>query len=232
MRRSASSAVASGATAWGSRVIQCAIDWPAAAPSVSGDVESNLVLAMLARPVRRSEMILGKWLGLAALVLLYATGAGVLELVVVDVTTGYVPPQPVALIVSVAGMGLVLVTLALLLSTRMAGMTAAIIPLIAYFMAWVGGILGGIGQAIGNQALATAGVVSQLLLPTDGLWRSAIYAMEPAAVVASLRAAGAVAAGNPFGATDGPAPAFLAWTVAWFALMLGLTLWSFQRREI
>lgn len=203
-----------------------------AAPSISGDVESNLVLSMLARPIRRNEMVLGKWLGLAALVVLYATGAGVLELVVVDWATGYVPPQPVALVVYVAALGLVLVTLTLLLSTRLAGMTAAIIPLIAYFMAWVGGILGGIGQAFDNQALTVTGVVSQLLLPTDGLWRAAVYAMEPAAVVASLRAAGTLSAGNPFGATDGPAPAFLAWTVAWFALMIGLTLWSFQRREI
>jgi ABC-2 type transport system permease protein len=203
-----------------------------AAPSISGDVESNLVLAMMARPVRRSELVLGKWLGLAALVVMYATGAGVLELIVVDWATGYVPPQPVQLILYVAALGLVLVTLTLLLSTRLAGMTAAIIPLIAYFMAWVGGILGGVGHAIGNQALTVTGVISQLLLPTDGLWRGAIYAMEPAAVVASLRAAGAVAAGNPFGATDGPAPAFLGWTVLWFALMVGLTLWSFQRREI
>lgn len=203
-----------------------------AAPSLSGDVESHLVLAMLARPVRRSEYVLGRWLGLAALVLLYSAGAGLIELLVVDWATGYVPPEPVQLIAYVAGLGLVLVTLALLLSTRMAGMTAAIIPLIAYFMAWVAGILGGIGHGIGNQSLAVTGVISQLLLPTDGLWRGAVYAMEPAAVVASLRAAGAVAAGNPFGATDGPAPAFLAWTVGWFALMIGLTLWSFQRREL
>src|SRR5262249_8577405 len=130
-----------------------------------------------------------------------------------------------------AALGLVLMTLTLLLSTRMAGMTAAIIPLIAYFMGWVGGILGVIGHAVGVQALITAGVVSQLLLPTDGLWHGAIYAMEPAAVVASLRAAGPLAA-NPFSSTDGPAPAFLAWTVVWFVVMIGLTLWSFQRREI
>jgi len=203
-----------------------------AAPSISADVESNLVLAMLARPVRRSELVLGKWLGLAALVVMYATGAGVLELLVVDWATGYVPPQPVQLVVYVAAMGLVLVTLTLLLSTRLAGMTAAIIPLIAYFMGWVGGILGGIGHALGIQALSTTGVISQLLLPTDGLWRGAIYSMEPAAVIAGLRAAGTVGAANPFAATDGPAPAFLAWTVVWFAAMVALTLWSFRRREI
>ena len=202
-----------------------------AAPSISGDVESNLVLAMLARPVRRSEFVLGKWLGLAVLVLLYSAGSGVLELLVVDVVTGYVPPQPATLILYVTGLGLVLMTLALLLSTRLAGMTAAIIPLIAYFMAWVAGILGGIGTAIDNQGLIVTGVVSRLLLPTDGLWRGAVYAMEPSSVVAGLRAAGPAAA-NPFSATDPPVPAFLAWTVVWFALMVALTLWSFQRREL
>jgi ABC-type transport system involved in multi-copper enzyme maturation permease subunit len=202
------------------------------APSISGDVESHLVLAMLARPVRRSELVLGKWLGLATLVVLYAAGAGIMELLVVNVTTGYTPPSPVGLIAYVAALGMVLLTLALLLSTRMAGMTAAIIPLVGYFMAWVGGILGGIGTAIDNQGLIVTGVVSKLLLPTDGLWRGAVYAMEPATVVATVRAAGRLGAGNPFSATDPPPPAFLAWTVVWFVVIIGLTLWSFQRREI
>jgi ABC-type transport system involved in multi-copper enzyme maturation permease subunit len=202
-----------------------------AAPSISGDLESNLVLAMLARPVHRTEYVLGKWLGLAVLVIGYATGAGVLELLVMNLATGYLPPQPVQLIVYVAALGLVLVTLALLLSTRMAGMTAAIIPLIAYFMAWVAGIMGVLGTVFHNQALSATGVISQLLLPTDGLWRGAIYAMEPAAVIAALRASG-TGGGNPFGATEGPAPAFLVWTVGWFVVMIGLTLWSFQRREL
>jgi len=202
------------------------------APSISGDVESHLVLAMLARPVRRGELVLGKWLGLAALVVLYSAGAGILELLVVNETTGYTPPSPAGLIGYVAAIGLVLLTLALLLSTRMAGMTAAIIPLTGYFMAWVGGILGGIGTAIDNQGLIVTGVVSRLLLPTDGLWRGAVYAMEPATVVATVRATGKLGAGNPFSATDPPPPAFLAWTVIWLALMIGLTLWSFQRREI
>lgn len=203
-----------------------------AAPSISGDIESNLALSMLARPVRRSELVLGKWLGLAALVSLYAAGAGVLEVIVVNWMTGYMPPRPLELILYVAGVGLVLLTVALLLSTRLAGMTAAIIPLICYFMAWVGGILGGAGEAIGNQELIATGVVSKLLLPTDGLWRAAVYAMEPASLVATYRAAGSAIAAFPFAATDGPAPAFLAWVAVWFAAMIGLTLWSFRRREI
>jgi ABC-type transport system involved in multi-copper enzyme maturation permease subunit len=39
-----------------------------AGPLISSEVESGLLLSMLARPVRRSEVVIGKWLGLAILV--------------------------------------------------------------------------------------------------------------------------------------------------------------------
>jgi hypothetical protein len=56
--------------------------------------------------------------------------------------------------------------------------------------------------------------------------------MEPASLVATYRAAGSGIAAFPFAATDGPPPAFLVWVAVWFAGMIGLTLWSFRRREI
>src|SRR5256714_9771587 len=37
-----------------------------AAPAVSGELESGVALAILARPISRAEYVLGKWLGLAA----------------------------------------------------------------------------------------------------------------------------------------------------------------------
>src|SRR5437763_9255215 len=43
-----------------------------AGPLISSEVESGLLLSMLARPVRRSEIVIGKWLGLAVLVTIYA----------------------------------------------------------------------------------------------------------------------------------------------------------------
>src|SRR5256885_8400210 len=47
-----------------------------AGPLISGEVESGLLLAMLARPGRRSEGVIGKWLGLAALGTLHSARAG------------------------------------------------------------------------------------------------------------------------------------------------------------
>jgi ABC-type transport system involved in multi-copper enzyme maturation permease subunit len=41
-----------------------------AAPSISTEIESGVVLAILPRPIRRSEIVIGKWLGLIVLLAL------------------------------------------------------------------------------------------------------------------------------------------------------------------
>jgi ABC-type transport system involved in multi-copper enzyme maturation permease subunit len=203
-----------------------------AGPLISSEVESGLLLSMLARPMRRSEVVIGKWLGLAVLVAIYAAGSAFLEIAAVDWATGYVPPHPVELVLFVGTEGLVLLSLGLLLSTRLSGITGGVIALVAWLMGWVGGVVGDIGVGLQNQAIENVGKVSHLILPTDGLWRGAVYAMEPDAVLATLRAAGTVGRANPFAAVDPPPIDFLAWVGVWFAIMLGLSIWSFRTREI
>lgn len=203
-----------------------------AAPAISAEVESNQVLALLARPVSRASYVLGKWLGLAVLIVGYAVVSGVAELIAVAVATGYVPPQPLQLIAAIAGEGLVLLTLTTLLSTRLAGMTGGIIALVMYFIAWIGGIVEGVGRGIDNQTLSTIGLVIRLVLPTDALWRQAVYAMEPATMLAGFRQSGALASAFPFAATDPIPPAMVAWVVLWVVALLALALWSFRRREL
>ena len=203
-----------------------------AGPLISSEVESGLLLSILARPVRRSEVVIGKWLGLGVLVGIYAAGSAFLELTAVDWATGYLPPHPVELVLYVGAEGLVLLSLGLLLSTRLSGITGGVIALVAWLMAWIGGIVGDIGTALQNTSVQNVGTISHLILPTDGLWRGAVYSMEPDAVLAALRAGGIVASANPFAAIDPPPLQFLAWVVVWFGLMLSLSVWSFRTREI
>ena len=203
-----------------------------AGPLISSEVESGLLLSMLARPVRRSEVVIGKWLGLGVLVAIYAAGAGLLEIAAVDWATGYVPPHPLELLTYVAAEGLVLLSVGLLLSTRLSGITAGVIALVAWLIAWIAGVVGDIGTGLQNQALENVGVVSHLLLPSDGLWRGAIYAMEPDTLIAAMRALGTAGRANPFAATDPPPAQFLVWVVIWFGLVLLGSVWSFRRREI
>ena len=203
-----------------------------AGPLISSEVESGLLLSMLARPLRRSEVVIGKWLGLGILVGVYAAGAGSLELGAVYWATGYLPPHPVDLLLYVAAEGLVLLSLGLVLSTRLSGITAGVIALVAWLIAWIAGVVGDIGIGLQNQALENVGVVSHLVLPSDGLWRGAIYAMEPDTLIATLKAAGTFGRANPFAAVDPPPLEFLLWVLVWFAVMLALSVWSFRTREI
>lgn len=203
-----------------------------AAPSISSDIESGIALAILPRPIRRSEVLMGKWLGLAALVALYAVGSGLLELLGIWLATSYLPPNPLATIAFVAGEGIVLMTLALLLSTRLAPMTGGVIALVLFFVAWIGGIALAIGQAFANDTIINIGVGSRLLIPTDGLWHGAIFYLEPSDVLAAARAAGRARAGNPFFAEAPLSAWYLLWVVAWLLGVLALANWSFARRDL
>jgi hypothetical protein len=118
------------------------------------------------------------------------------------------------------------------MSTRLSGITGGVIALVAWLMGWIGGIVGDIGTGLHNTAIENVGIISHLVLPTDGLWRGAIYAMEPDVMIAQLRAAGTIGRANPFAQVDPPPAGFLLWVVVWFALMLGLSIWSFRTREI
>ena len=202
-----------------------------AAPQISGDVESGIALAILSRPIGRSEYVAGKWLGLAALVTVYAGGAAAIELGVVNAVVGYGPPEPLSFIAFIIAEGLVIMTFALLLSTRLSGMVGGVIALVIFGIAWIGGIVGGIGVAFDNPTITHVGTVTRLILPTDGLWRGAVYALEPQSLVATGAQAGPAVAANPFFAASPPPLAFELYVVGWTALVFGLALYSFRARE-
>jgi ABC-type transport system involved in multi-copper enzyme maturation permease subunit len=202
------------------------------APSVANDVESGVVLAILPRPIRRSEVVIGKWLGLSIFLALYATVACGIEFWIAGLVLNYVPPHPVLSVLFILAEGVVVLTLTLLGSTRMPAMTCGIVVLVLFGTAWMGGIVGEVGAAFHQQSVESIGTVSSLLFPTDGMWRGAIYNLQPAAVLAVEQAAGERASANPFFVSSPPTMSYLIWTCAWVAGMLGLAAWSFRRREL
>jgi ABC-type transport system involved in multi-copper enzyme maturation permease subunit len=203
-----------------------------AAPSIASDIESGIALAILPRPIRRSEVLMGKWLGLAVLVAVYAAGSGLLEMLGIWLGTNYLPPNPIAALAFVGVEGIVLMTLALLLSTRLAPMTGGIIALVLFFVAWVGGIALAIGQAFGNDTITLIGNLSRILIPTDGLWHGAIFYLEPSEIIAAARVAGRARAGNPFFAEAPLTIWYDLWVVIWLGVIVSLANWSFAKRDL
>ena len=202
------------------------------APSINNDIESGIALSMLPRPIRRSDVVIGKWLGLAVLIAAYAAISCGIEFIIGDIAFAYVPPHPIVAILFLIGEALAILTITVAGSTRLSGMTCGIIVLVVFGLTWMAGIAGAVGSSFHVRAIENIGTVSSLILPTDGLWRGAIYNLEPVGLVVAGEAVGRAANGNPFFVTSPLPGAYVAWAVGWIVVMLGLAVWSFNRREL
>lgn len=203
------------------------------APAIAADVESGVAHAMLARPIRRADLVVGRWLGLAVVVVAYAAGSGLLEIAAFRLVSGYAPPNPLEAIAYLAAQAIVLMTVALLLSTRLPAMASGAICVVLFGLGWMAGVFAGVGRLLDAGALVSVADATRWLLPTDGLWRGAIHALQPPLVVlVAAGRLGSAADANPFFATSAPDPAFLAWCLAWTVIVLGLAAFSLERRDL
>ncbi len=201
-----------------------------AGPTLAGEIESGMALSVLARPVRRSTVLLGKWLGLVAFGTGYVVVAGLALLVVVQVTVGYWPPHPATGLALLAAQTTVLMSLGLLLSTVISPMASGIVAVGLFGATWIAGVVGNI-NAGGPESIARIGTVSRMLLPTDGLWRGAMNAFQDSTVLAQLGGP-AVEGGVPFLSASPLTAAYLAWSALWVALVLWLAGVALQRRDL
>ena len=201
-----------------------------AGPTLSGETESGIALAVLARPIRRSAFLLGKWLGLVAFGSGFIVLAGLAQCLVVRATVDYWPPEPATALALLAAQTTVLLTLAVLLSTAISPMASGVVAVGLFCTTWVAGVVGGIGASLGNESVARVGVVSRMLLPTDGLWRGAMNAFQDPSALLQFGDEGGEA--FPFLSVAPLTLTYLAWAVAWVAMVWGVAAASFVRKDL
>jgi ABC-type transport system involved in multi-copper enzyme maturation permease subunit len=204
-----------------------------AAPAIATDVESGTALAMLARPISRADLVLGRWVGLSLVVGGYAVASSMLAIAVVALVSGYVPPEPGVAVVCLVGQAVLTLTLALALGTRLPSMTSGAIAVACFGAAWLGGFLASVAGLLRAQAIVPTLDIVRFLFPTDLLWRGVIHGLEPPVVQLLARGVDASRfAYDPFFALQ-PIPVEAAlWAVAWMVLVLGAGVLAFGRREL
>ena len=197
--------------------------------AISGEVDSGTILAILARPVRRVEFVVGRWLAYAILMSAYVVLMVGLLLSVAKVVAGYEvadAPPAVGLMVLQA---LVLLTLSLLGSARLPTLANGVVVFSLFGLAWLGGIIEYIGNLLRNDPMTNLGIVVSLLVPSDALWRGASFFLQAPA----LRAIGNAANGGiPFLGTTPPTTAMVAWSLGYVAVALLGSILVFGRRDL
>ena len=201
--------------------------------SVSPEIDSGALHAVLARPLGRLQYLLGRFLALAGLLSAYVVVMSAALLLVARVVAGYQPGDATRAVGLMVLEVLILLAVSLLGSTVLPTLANGVVMLALFGLAWLGGIIGFVGTIPpGNELLANLGTAVSLLLPADAVWRGAsFHVLSPSLLAASSFAAGDDV-GLPFGSTAPMAPAMLAWALAYPLACLTLAVAAFRRRDL
>jgi hypothetical protein len=175
-------------------------------------------------------VLLGKWLGLVGFGTAFVIVAGLAQCMIVRVTIDYWPPEPVVALALLAAQTVVLLTLALLLSTAVSPMASGVVAVGLFGATWIAGVVSGIGASLNNVSVERIGTVSRMLLPTDGLWRGAMRAFQDPSALLEL--GGSNAEAFPFLSAAPLTVTYLVWAAVWVAMVWGLAAASFQRKDL
>jgi len=204
--------------------------------AISGEIDVGTLHAVLARPLNRTEFIIGRWLGYAAMIVVYIAAMTGLVLLVARLVAGYEVPDPSHALLLMSLEGVLLLTMSLLGSTLMPTLANGVVVFTLLGLAWLAGIIEFVGtllqnapDATGGNAMVNIGTVVSLFLPSDALWRGASYYLESPSLLALM---GSARGGIPFFASSPPTTALVGWSLGYVVVMLGGAVLAFRGRDL
>ncbi|MCI0394979.1 MAG: ABC transporter permease [Chloroflexi bacterium] len=192
--------------------------------TVSGEIESHTIESLLTKPVRRWEIVAGKWLGYALIIFLYVLLMPGGVLLIVYLRSGYTLQNIPAGLGLMYLEGLVGLTISVVGGTRLSTLANGALAFMLFGIGFIGGWVEQIGALLRNETAVDLGILSSLIMPTEVLWRKASSVFEPR-LVTGFQFAG------PFSVASQPSNAMIIYAVLYTSALLGLALWSFSRRD-
>lgn len=193
--------------------------------AVSGEIESHTIEAILTKPVRRWEIILGKWLGFAALLLVYSlllTGG---VLLIVYLRSGVTVNNLWAGMGLMVLQGWVILSLTIAGGTRLSTLANGVMAFMMYGIAFIGGWVEQIGALLRNETAVDIGIATSLIMPSEILWKKALSLLEPGLANPTFNM-------GPFAIASQPSDLMIGYAILYLAALLAVALISFSRRDL
>jgi ABC-type transport system involved in multi-copper enzyme maturation permease subunit len=192
--------------------------------TVSGEIASGTMQALAAKPLRRREILLGKWLGFAGMITLYLAlmAGGVMG--VVYALSGYTAPHALRGLALLWLNGLLLLSLSFLGGAVFSTLTNGVLVFGLYGIAFIGGWIEHVGSFMRNQTAVNVGIIASLAFPAEALWRRAAHEMQ-SPLVAALGF-------SPFASPSVPSPLLVGYAALYAGLALALAGRQFAKRDL
>jgi ABC-2 type transport system permease protein len=194
------------------------------ADTLAGEISSGTIQTLVSKPIRRSDVVFGKWLGFASLLGLYIllmSGGTALS---VFLQVGYAAPNLLAGVSLIFLEALLMMTISLACSSALSGLATGAVVFGLYGMAFLGGWIEQFGSLLQNTTAVKVGVVTSLLIPSEVLWRRASYEMQTP-LVGTLEF-------SPFGTISVPSGLMIGYAMLYLAVALAIAINVFGHRDL
>src|ERR1044071_3281432 len=193
------------------------------ADTLAGEINSGTIQTIATKPIRRADVVLGKWLGFAGLLGLYVLllcGGIVLS---TFLQSGYIP-QNLSIGLGLIYMESVLImTITLMLSSAFPALATGGIVFGLYGLAFIGGWVEQFGTLLQNDTAIKVGITTSLIIPSESLWKRAAFEMQTPLTGTF---------GSPFTTTSVPSPLMMGYTFLYLIVVLVIAVRIFQSRDL
>ena len=194
--------------------------------TISGEIGSGTIQAIATKPIPRWQLLIGKWIGFAGM------SAGYVAVMFAGVSAvghfigSIVPPHVYRGAALVFLECLLVLTITLLCGTWFATITNGAIVLGLHGLAFLGGWIEQIGALTDTQNLVTVGVVASLLMPSESVWRRAVFEMQSTFTRSVTQQIG------PFSNASAPSLTMIVYAVAYLLVALSIAIYHFHERDL
>lgn len=196
--------------------------------AISSEIETGIIQAVITKPIRRRDYVLGKFLGLGLFLALYATLFFVVIALIINIKTGLVPEGQWQALGLFALQPVVLLAVTLFGSTMLSTIANGVIMFMLYAVAVIGGMVEQIGWLISNTGLQQTGILTSLVMPVDSLYRKIVHLL----LNPTDNPLNALQQMGPFGSMAEPSIWMVVYAVFYVVFFTGLAVYTFNRKDI
>jgi Cu-processing system permease protein len=192
--------------------------------TLAGEIGSGTILAIATKPITRAQILIGKFLGFSAMVVVYVALTFGGTIAVAHAVTGVLPEHVVRGFLLIAFECLIALTVTFYLGTRFSTITAGVFALGLQGVAFMGGWLEQVSGFSQSQHIVTLGVITSLIMPSESVWRRAAFEMQtPLAGSLSF---------SPFANVSIPSGAALVYAAVFGAALFAAAIYRFRERDL
>lgn len=193
--------------------------------TISGEVESHTIESLLAKPIRRWELLLGKWLGYAVIIFSYVLLLPGGVMLIVYLRAGFALENIGLGLTLIFLEGLIAMSVSMVGGTRLSTLANGALAFMLFGIAFIGGWIEQIGALLQNEVAVDIGIVTSLIMPTEILWKKASSYFEPQ-LVTGFEFAG------PFSVSSQPSDLMIIYAFGYILALMGLGTYLFSHRDL